>query len=576
MRGRILFYYTLLVLAFGLLALRLFVLMVVEGARNRELSEGQRIRIRKITAPRGMIFDRRGKPLVRNIPVYRECPASGGVQSASLAESRRAKCKVITREEALKLEAQDKESDLVVDVGREYPYGEAMAHLLGYLGEVNEEEVKNPKLKVKSYNLGDLTGRTGIEEQYEDILRGVDGGELVEVNSVGQTVRKIGRQEPVAGRDIRLSVDADLQVVAWESLKDLPVGRQATKGAVVIQEAKTGQVLALVSSPSFDPNKLTEEVLHNPDYPLFNRAISGAYPPGSTFKIITATAGLEEGKIDAQTKIEDPGVITVGVYKYTNWYFTQYGKTEGVIDLVQAIKRSTDTFFYKVGEFVGAKKLVEWGKAFGLSKASGIDLPNEIGGFLPDPQGEWFLGNTYHLAIGQGHLGLTPLQVNMMTGVIASGGQLCRPEVRAGDLPAGPLRSEASKAGREGERVKECRDLRLKSETLRLIKEGMREACSPGGTAFPFFDFDIPGLPAEESQHEARLTGPSAKTGRVACKTGTAEFNDPAGRTHAWLTAFVPADNPEVVVTALVEAGGEGSSIAAPIVKRVLIEYFRK
>lgn len=519
MKQRFLLFWFFLIIFFGILLARLFELTIIEGTKNREFADGQRIRLRKISAPRGEIFDRNGKPLVRNIPIFKECE----VQSA--------KCKEITREQALNFEAQNREADLVIDIGRQYPYGEAMAHLLGYLGEVSQEEIKNHKL-------GDLIGRTGVEEQYEDVLRGENGAELLEVDTQGKTIRKIGKKEATAGKDITLSIDANLQVAAYQALK-------GKKGAVVAQNPKNGEVLALVSTPSFDPGDITEEVLTDPATPLFNRAISGAYPPGSTFKIITAAAGLEEGKISSETKIEDPGEIIIGKYRYVNWYFTQYGKTEGVIDLVRAIKRSTDTFFYKVGEFIGATKLVEWGRKFGLAERLGIDIPGEISGFLPNPtSGDWFLGNTYHLSIGQGNLGSTPLQVNTMAGVIASGGKLCQPRLLRNEV-------EPRKDGNIGTNG-DCFEIGLKKETIRLITEGMREACSPGGTAFPLFDFS-PG---------------------VACKTGTAEFGDPAGRTHAWLTAFAPAENPEIVVTALVEAGGEGSSVAAPIVRKILEEYF--
>ena len=533
MTRRLFLFQLLLLLAFIVLFARLFILTVVQGKHYREFSEGQRIRLRKIIAPRGIILDRSGKPLVKNTPVYKECMEE---------------CKVITREQALELEAESREAGLMIEIKREYPLREATAHLLGYLGEAGEEEVLSGRRE-----LGDLVGRTGIEQEYEEILRGKDGGELIEVDAQGRTIRKIGEQKPLAGRDINLSVDADLQMAAWKAL-------EGKTGAIVVQDAETSEVLALVSSPSFDPNLLIsvgdkagenktekiKEILDNAEKPFFNRAVAGLYPPGSTFKIITVAAGLEEGKIDAQTEIDDKGEIVVGAYRYANWYFTQYGKTEGLITLVRAIKRSTDTFFYKVGEWVGAEKLIKWSKFFGLGKVSGIDLPGEAAGFLPDPQkDEWFLGNTYHLSIGQGALGLTPLQVNRMTGVIASGGKLCEPHIKMEE-------QETRLSARQGGRVKNCQDVDLKPETLRLITEGMREVCSEGGTAFPFFDFKP----------------------QTACKTGTAEFGDPADRTHAWLTVFAPVDKPEIVVTVLVEGGGEGSYVAAPIAKKILEEWF--
>jgi len=313
--------------------------------------------------------------------------------------------------------------------------------------------------------------------------------------------------------------------------------------------------LILYSSFSFDPNLFiksdSSEVLRiindETKRPLFNRAISGIYPPGSTFKIVTAVAGLEEGKITPQTLIADTGIITVGAYKYTNWYFTQYGKTEGEINLEKAIGRSTDTFFYKLGEMVGAEKLIEWARRFGLDKSFGLDLPGEAAGFIGTPEWKekvkkesWFLGNTYHLAIGQGDLALTPLGVNLMTAAIANGGKVCVPRIL-----------------RIGEKntfyKEECRDLGIKRETLETVKRGMVKACASGGTGWPFFDFKP----------------------EVACKTGTAETGD-GKTTHAWFTVFAPVENPEIVLTVLVEKGGEGSGVAAPIAKEILKKYFER
>jgi len=499
---------------------RLFELQIIFGVQNRQIAEGNRIKKIVNPAPRGIIFDRNKKPLVRNVPVFRlersECQnqVSGCFQT-------------ISRDEALKIEVQGGQDldRLRVDVGRDYPFGKSLAHVLGYLGEASQEEVEKG-----IYQLGDLLGRTGIEQKYEEKLRGQNGGEIFEVDANGNQIREMGKTEPIAGEDLHLTIDVELSRVAFEALE----GRS---GAVVATEAKTGQVLALVSSPAFDPNKITAGDLVDEKKLFFNRAIGGAYPPGSVFKIVTSAAGIEEGKVNAETTYEDKGFIQIGEYTYTNWYFTQYGRTEGEIDLVKAIKRSTDTFFYKVGEWVGVRRLAAWGKSFGLGRKTEIDLPSESEGLVPDPDwkeettGErWFLGNTYHFAIGQADLLTTPLQVNMMTSVIANNGKLCQPKILDSSIQP------------------ECQDLRLKQETLKLIKEGMKEACLPGGTAWPLFNFQP----------------------QVACKTGTAEFGDPQDRTHAWLTAFAPADDPEIVVTVLVEAGGEGSDVAAPIVKKVL------
>ena len=512
---RYLIFWFLLIFAFGILIFRLVQLSIFEGERNRFLADTQRIRLRKISAPRGLIYDRNNIPLVSNWPIYRLCQKD--------------KCEIISRQKALELQAEGEDADLLLSIGRHYLLGESSAHLLGYLSEATRQEVEK-----KEYGLGDLVGRGGVEEQNDEILRGLDGQQLIETDTGGRILRLLGEKEPVAGKDLHLTIDSQLQKTAYQALN-------GKKGAVVAQNPETGEILALVSSPSFDPEDLNEAVLNNPDKPFFNRAISGAYPPGSTFKVVVSTAALEEGKITPETKIEDPGVITIGKYTYSNWLFTQRGRTEGLINLIRAIARSTDTFFYKVGEMVGANKLLEWAKMFGLGRNSGIDLPGENNGFLPDPQeGNWFLGNTYHLAIGQGSLGLTPLQVNQMTGVIASKGKICQPYV----------------VQKEGGESQNCSIIKIKPETIKAVTEGMKGACSPGGTAAVFFDYKVHGE-------------------NIACKTGTAEFNDPKGRTHAWFTAFAPAENAEIVVTALVEAGGEGSTVAAPIVKKVLEEYFR-
>jgi len=535
MRERIYFFYILLIIGLAILVGQAGKLQLIYGDYYREIAEGNRIKKITLPAPRGIIYDRKGRALVRNIPIYK-------------FKIQNSKFKILSREEALKIKAKGgKEAeDLVEGVGREYVYGKALAHVLGYLTEANEEEVKSDR-----YQLGDLVGRGGVEEEYDFWLRGQDGGEVFEVNALGEKIREIGIQQPVPGKDLYLNIDAELSKVAFEAL-------EGKKGAVIASEAKTGAILALVSSPSFDPEKITPEVLADKNQPLFNRAVAGLYPPGSTFKIVTATAGLEERKIDKNTTYVDTGEIRVGNYVYKNWYFTQYGKTEGEINVVGALRRSTDTFFYKVGEWVGPKRLAEWARAFGFGKPTGVDLPAEAAGRVPDPSSsQWFLGNTYHFAIGQGDLLVTPIQVNVMTSIIANEGKMCKPYIINSkfQIPNSKQIPNSLPVWQAGKfQVEECKDLRLGSETLRVVKEGMRQACAPGGTAFPLFNFS----PA------------------VACKTGTAEFGDPAGRTHAWLTAFAPADDPQIVVTVLVEAGGEGSRVAAPVVKKVLGEWFRE
>lgn len=526
-RGKISLLFFLQIVVFLLLGARLVDLQLIKGERNRILADENRVLEVVLPAGRGIIYDRQGRQLVENIPLY--FYGEGEEEEE------------ISRQQALEIESRGAlaAAKVKVKVGRKYLWPEGLAHLLGYTGQVSKEEV----LTWTHLRVGDFIGRGGVEEEYDSVLRGKRGLEIFEVDALGEKVRTVGKVAPQAGRDLRLSVDAELSKTAWEALKGRP-------GAVVVTEAKTGKIIVLVSSPGFDPNKLSlgittedyQEILEDPQKPFFNRAIGGAYPPGSTFKIVTAVAGLEEGEITSQTLIEDTGQIKVGDFVYKNWYFSQYGGVEGEINLVRAIKRSTDTYFYKVGEWVGARKLADWARFFGLGQVTGINLPGEVGGLVPDPEwkeevrGErWFLGNTYHFAIGQADLTTTPLQVNMLTGVIANSGTLCPPRV-----------------GIEGEE-EECWDLKLKKETLALVKEGMEEACLPGGTATPLFDFKPP----------------------VSCKTGTAQFGDPEERTHAWLTAFAPAEEPEVVITVLLEAGGEGSKEAAPVVAEILRAWFK-
>ncbi|MBI5465375.1 hypothetical protein HY946_02080, partial [Candidatus Gottesmanbacteria bacterium] len=560
MRWRHLPFYLLLIFSFWLLLWRLFDLTIIKGGYFHELSEGNRIQERVLRAARGVIYDRHGQVLARNKPIYK-------ISFENL----------ISREEALEIEARGgtEAANLEMDLAREYPWAGLLAHVVGYMGEVREEELKiknkqsfssNEKLK-----MGDFVGRTGVEEEYEEILRGVDGKELIEVDALGTKIKSLGRIEPKPGKDLFLSLDLDLQKVAAEALA-------GKTGVVLVSAPISGEILTLYSSPSFDPERVGDlrDLRDLRGEPFFNRAIAGLYPPGSTFKIITAAAGLETGKINKDTKIEDVGEIVIGPYRFPNWYWRQYGRKEGIINIVGAIKRSNDIFFYKVGEFVGIEGLEGWAKKFGLGKPLGIDLPGEAAGIIKK-QRDWFLGDTYHVAIGQGDMQVTPLQMNFWTSVIANGGKLCQPHLTKDTSDGGRQARSARHDSSEVEGVgKKCKDIGLKKETIDLIKEGMREACSPGGTGWPLFNFEI------------RISKSEFRKIETACKTGTAEYGDPGGKTHAWFTVFAPVSasdsgnqhikvdqvEPEISITVLVEGGGEGSSVAAPIAKKILEEWF--
>ena len=501
------------VLAMSLLIVRLLSLQLISGSRLRVLADENRIRQIKLGAPRGKIFDRNGR---------------------LLADNRR----------VIKVQA---DTGLTLDGwSRLYPEGLAAAHVVGYLSEINPDEVGLLGQGNNKYNLGDVIGRSGIEQQYEASLRGVDGGRLVEVDSGGKVVREMGRRSAKPGQDLHLTLDTSLQQVAWQALNN-------RKGAVVASNPKTGEVLVLTSSPD-------EE---------FNRAIGGVYAPGSTFKVVTVIAALAEDKLKPKYTFVDTGQITVGKFVFTNWFFTQYGRTEGETGWVKGLTRSVDTFFYKVGEYTGPELLAKWANNLGLGVISGIDLSGEVAGLIPTPkwkeetkEEQWFLGNTYQMAIGQSDLLVTPLQVNIMAGVIAARGEKCRPHLvnnpsRQGDL---------------------CTKVEISPEILDIVKRGMVGACSSGGTAFPFFDWN--GQTSNDSTSpSATNSGPSGSPSQypiVACKTGTAEYVSSDGKigTHAWLTAYAPADDPTIAITALVEGGGEGSRAAAPIVRKVLAKYF--
>jgi penicillin-binding protein 2 len=434
-----------------------------------------------------------------------------------------------------------KDEELVTEWLRDYVYADKLAHIGGYVGETTKEEVG----KVNSYciskgprKISELIGRSGLEEQYECVLSGIDGEELVEVNTAGEKIRTLGRKPAVPGQDIKTNLDIGLQKKLAEVLKDV-------RGVAVASNLE-GEILALYSSPSYDPNifidnpteEEVESVVSNPDLPFFNRAISGAFPPGSVFKPVVAMAALEEKEITRAYIYDDPGVITIKEFTYENWYFSQYGATEGEIDLIRAIGRSTDTFFYKVGEKLGIDRIEKWAHLFGFGKLTGIDLPGEVAGVMPNPtwkervKGErWFLGNTYHVSIGQGDITATPVQINTAISAVASGGKLCSPRI-AGDT--------------------KCEELDVRKENIDLVKEGMVAACSEGGTGYSFFNFQP----------------------QVGCKTGTAETGK-EDTTHAWFTVFAPAESPEIVLTVLVEEGGEGSKVAGPLAKQVMEYWFK-
>ncbi|OGE24927.1 hypothetical protein A3C26_00265, partial [Candidatus Daviesbacteria bacterium RIFCSPHIGHO2_02_FULL_39_12] len=399
---------------FFILFLRLFHLQIAEGKTNRDLADGNRIQIKMIHAPRGVIFDRNGKILAFNLPAFR------------LLDPQSKKFRLISREESLAMEVKNdpRVVSLEIDNVRSYPMGEKLAHVVGYVGEVSGAQLN--ALQFKNYRPGDMIGQSGIEATYEEVLRGIDGGEIIEVDSSGRKIRTLRQIAPVPGQNITLTLDADLQDKIYEQLTQTISKTGSCCGAAVAMDPNTGQVLALLSLPSFDPNIIVQniddtaisDIFSQSFSPLLNRVIAGTYPPGSTFKIVSALAGLVSGKIKPDTVFEDNGVTFLGPYKFTNWYFNQYGKTEGLVNLNKALQRSNDTYFYSVGRLIGENALEEWAKKLKLGGKLDIDLPGEESGLIPNDtwkrktlsQG-WYPGDTLHMVIGQGFVLTTPLQI---------------------------------------------------------------------------------------------------------------------------------------------------------------------
>lgn len=504
----------LITIVFTILSFRLFQLTIVKGAYYRRLAEQNRIRELIIEPKRGTIVDRKGIVIAHN------------AQSDLSTINDRLTSK------------------------RTYDSTSAIGPVIGYRQLADASDLKNDPCMYK-LKLGDRVGKKGVEKLYECELRGQQGKKLIEIDAHGKYLRTLSILPPVDGKTMKLSLDLDLQKKAYDLVKD-------KKAAIIGLKPQTGEILVLVSTPSYNSQdfedrnaEMVKSLLKDDKKPLFNRVTEGNYAPGSVFKLTVAVGALEEKKITAKTVIEDTGIIKAGPLTFGNWYFLQYGKTEGSVDVVKAIRRSNDTFFYKTGELLGPEKIKYWAETFGYGKKTGIGF-EESEGVIPSPfwkeeilKEQWYLGDTYNLSIGQGYALVTPLQVAQTTAAIAGNGSLCKPKILKEDKPS-------------------CQTIKLDRQTLALIQNGMREACSTGGTGWPFFDFKI------KSGNGVDRPFP------VACKTGTAEG---AGKTtvpHAWFTIYAPYDKPEIALTVLVEEGGQGSDVAAPIAKEILKAYFER
>jgi penicillin-binding protein 2 len=575
--------YQLLGLIFCLLILvslyvaRLIDVQLVKGQTYFTLADQNRMYSIVETAPRGVLLDRYDDPVVVNSKRYFLLDNPQAIFSNQ---------QPISREDALVKMASDP-AQVVSRYERQYPWGEALAHIIGYTGDVTaEDKEKKPDLP-----LNKAIGKTGLELSLENQLQGRDGKKIYEIDARGNRQRLVETVEPTPGSVVKTSLDPYLNEIAWQYL-------QPKKGAVVISDPTNGEILALVSSPAYDPNifsqvssdpaadlsrrKMIESLALDPQQPFFNRALAGSYPPGSVFKIVTAMAGLENKAIDQNTKVRDEGVLKVGEYEYKSWDYWNYGRVEGDISLVRAITRSNDIYFYKVAEWTGPDKIAEMARNFGLGQAPGVEIGPQAKGLVPDTSWKektlkerWYLGNTYHMGIGQGDLLVSPLQVADMVGVVANRGIACKPSFLAS--------------------TPDCKDLGLKPDHVQEILTGMIGACSSGGTAYPLFELNTNRVKADADLDT------NLHNNALACKTGTAEFGgaDARGRrkTHGWLALIVEPKigdqnigierqkwlekvkakgfPKKLVITVLVESDDEnpypeGSKDAAPIVRKIL------
>jgi len=589
----------LVVLLFLVLLGQLVRMQVVEGERYRELAAINALREVQVPAARGLIYDRQGRPLVYNEPRYAAAVVPGDLPAgqeetvyeelgriigmapgeirARVTEARgRASPYVplvlkedLDRNTALAL--KEREPDLpgvrlVVQSTRRYVEGPLMAHVLGYMGPISSEEYQ--ALRDQGYTMHDWLGKAGVEASYESLLRGEPGRRLVEVDASGRERRVVSERAPVDGANLVLTVDLDLQRKVAEALQQ-HMGRSENAAAAVM-DVRTGEVLALVSLPTFDPNIFSrplrpEELAaltDNPGKPLLNHATAENFAPGSTFKTIVAAAALQEGVARPDTTFVSQGYIVIpneidpnAVYVCEDW------SRLGRLDMYRALAMSSNVYFYYLAgarpdEFrgLGPDRLANYARAFGLGEPTGIDLPAEVAGTVPDPRwkertiGEpWYLGNTCWFAIGEEYLRATPLQMLVAVGAIANGGQLLQPHLlrEARDASGHAVRT----AQREVKRM-----VPVSPQNLEVVRQGMVMSVESGVA------------------QAAAVRGV-----KVAGKTGTAEFGEPdaQGRlsTHGWFVGFAPADDPLVAVVVFMRRGSGGQD-AAPAAAKILDYIF--
>lgn len=580
---------TVVIAAFVVLIARLLFLQVVKGGELRRLSEINSIRLRSVDAPRGLIYDAHNRIIADNRPSYNlsitvkdanplertieKLSRYAGIDEAQLWESlEKAKGTPAFKPVLLKPDI-GRDALAAIEVNRwdlpgiqvnvsprrDYIFSPSLSHLVGYMGEISVEELKN---KIYSdCKSGDFIGKYGIERAREDWLRGKRGGQQVEVNATGQVVRVLNTVDATPGHNIVLSIDQSLQLTAEQLLAD-------KAGAAVAVDPSTGQVLAMASSPEFDQNAFISGMSHDtwnalisdPQHPLENKAIQAEYPPASTYKIIVAAAGLEEGVIDEDTSYFCPGFLRFGNRTYRCW--KKWG--HGEVNVLKALSESCDVFFYKVGLELGVDRLAWYANAFGLGEPTGVDLDHEADGLIPTAQWKkkrtgvsWQKGETLSVAIGQGFNLVTPLQMAMVVAAIGNGGIRYRPmivkTIRTADGRT-IYESAPEVLGR----------LPISQSNLWLVREGLFKAVNDRhGTAW-------------RSRLEGMAMSGKTGTAQVAGRRENATGGDSDWGTikdHAWFVAYAPREDPRIAVSVMIEHGEHGSSAAAPVAAEMIRFY---
>lgn len=576
-----------IVLLLGGLVGRAFWIQVVQGASFREQAERNRLRHVVESPRRGIIRDRNGHILAENVPSFdvriteRQLPDDPAVREELLGKVARIvgisvqevqetltasndpdESVVITRDipydRALSLNILAGEATgIEVAIGSKRRYSESdetptLSHILGYVSGIGKDELQ--QRREQGYRQIDLIGKAGVESTYESILRGVPGEQVYEVDSQHHVMAEVGATPSVDGKDLTLSIDLNLQRATEKALKEGIEKTKVTKGSAIVMDPRDGSILAIASWPAYDDNifsgsvssTLYKALLDNPDHPLLPRAWAGTYPSGSTAKPVISTAALAEGIVTAQTSVLSTGGIQVGPWFFPDWKAGGHG----TVNVRSAIAWSVNTFFYYVGggynNFVGlgVDKLTLWMRKFGLGAKTGIDVPGEASGFVPSREWKektkserWYIGDTYNLSIGQGDLLVTPLQVASFTATVANGGHIVQPRVglKYGRPDEGQTDVPVQK---EEERIASAAD-------IRTVELGMRDTVIYGsGRALSTLPFAVAG------------------------KTGTAQWRADKAN-HAWFTSYGPFENPQIVVTVLLEEGVEGSVSAVPVAKEI-------